>query len=419
MSLSRAVLDLSPLRASRAFRDLWLGSSAAALGGQFVMVAVLYQVWELTGSAFWTGAIGLARAVPLIVFGLVGGAMADAADRRRVVQWTTVAQLVTALGLAAQALLQVDSLALLLGLVALQAAFGALGIPAKRALPPRLLPAAKVPAGIALQHLSFQVAMLAGPAVAGIVIAELGLTWAFTVQAVTFVLAWLGVLRLPSLPPLERPDRPGLRAMADGVRMVWRRPVLRGSFVTDLFATLLVMPISLFPLINELRFGGSASTLGLFLSAVAVGGIAAGLFSGSFTRARRAGLIQLLAAGTWGVALAGFGLVAPLWLALGLLAVAGAADTVSVVTRAAMVQLDTPDSHRGRVSAVESVISQAGPDIGNFRGGLVAGLTSAPFALATGGLACVLGVAFVGWRNQELRRYEPPTAGVPPRSSSS
>ncbi|WP_147919091.1 MFS transporter [Ruania zhangjianzhongii] len=413
MSLARAVLDLSPLRASRAFRDLWLGSSAAALGGQFVMVAVLFQVWELTASAFWTGAIGLARAVPLIIFGLVGGALADAADRRRVVRWTTAAQLVAALGLATQALLQVDSLALLLGLVALQAAFGALGIPAKRALTPRLLPAAQVPAGIALQHLSFQIAMLVGPALAGILIAELGLTWAFTVQAVTFVLAWLGVLRLPSLPPLERPDRPGLRAMADGVRMVWRRPVLRGSFVTDLFATLLVMPISLFPLINELRFGGSASTLGLLLSAVAVGGIAAGLFSGSFTRARRAGLVQLVAAGTWGLALAGFGLAQPLWLALGLLAVAGAADTISVVTRAAMVQLDTPDSHRGRVSAVESVIGQAGPDVGNFRGGVVAGLTSAPFALATGGIACVLGVAFVGWRNRALRQYEPPTAEVP------
>src|SRR5699024_432647 len=225
------------------------------------------------------------------------------------------------------------------------------------------------------------------------------------VQAGTFVLAWLGVLRLPSLPADDGAARPGLRAVTEGVRLVWRRPVLRGSFGTDLFATILAMPISLFPLINELRFGGSASTLGFFLSAVAVGGIAAGLFSGSFTRARRAGLLQLLAAGTWGVALAGFGLAQPLWLALGLLAVAGAADTISVVIRAAMVQLDTPDSHRGRVSAVESVVGQAGPDVGNFRGGLVAGLTSAPIALVSGGIACVAGVAWVGWRNRALRRY--------------
>src|SRR5699024_71436 len=225
------------------------------------------------------------------------------------------------------------SLALLLGLVAAQATFAALGVPARRALPPRLLLTAKVPAGIALQHLSFQVAMLVGPALAGLMIGAFGLTWAFTVQAGTFVLAWLGVLRLPSLPADDGAARPGLRAVTEGVRLVWRRPVLRGSFGTDLFATILAMPISLFPLINELRFGGSASTLGFFLSAVAVGGIAAGLFSGSFTRARRAGLLQLLAAGTWGVALAGFGLAQPLWLALGLLAVAGAADTISVVIR--------------------------------------------------------------------------------------
>jgi len=408
VGLSRVVLDLGPVRASRAFRDLWLGSSASALGGQFVVVAVLYQVWELTGDPLWTGVIGLARAVPLIVFGLVGGALADAADRRTIVRWTTVGQLVMAAGLAAQAAWHIGSLALLLGLVAAQATCAALGVPARRALPPRLLPPAQVPAGIALQHLSFQVAMLVGPALAGMVISTFGLTWAFTVQAGTFVLAWLGVLRLPSLPAGDGAARPGLRAITEGVRLVWRRPVLRGSFGTDLFATILAMPISLFPLVNQVRFGGSASTLGFFLSAVAVGGIAAGLFSGSFTRARRAGRLQLIAAATWGVALAGFGLAEPLWLALGLLAVAGAADTVSVVVRAAMVQLDTADSHRGRVSALESVVGQAGPDVGNFRGGVVAGLTSAPVALVSGGIACVAGVAWVAWRNGDLRRYVHP-----------
>src|SRR5699024_4968350 len=314
----------------------------------------------------------------------------------------------TACGLAGQALVQVQSLALLLALVGGQATFGALGVPARRALPPRLLPLAQVPAGIALQHLSFQVSMLVGPALAGIVIAELGLTWAFGVQAATFVLAWLGVLRLPHLPPAEGAGRPGLAAMVAGVRLVLRRPVLRGSFATDLFATILAMPISLFPLVNEVRFDGSASTLGFFLSAVAVGGIVAGLLSGTVTRARRAGLVQLAAAGTWGLALARFGLAGPLWLALGLLAVAGAADTISVVIRAARVQPDTPDSHRGRVSAVESVIGQAGPDVGNFRGGVVAGLTSAPVALVSGGIACVAGVAWVAWRNGDLRHYVHP-----------
>ncbi|MFD5411267.1 MFS transporter [Streptomyces nojiriensis] len=185
-----------------------------------------------------------------------------------------------------------------------------------------------------------------------------------------------------------------------------------GSMATDLSATLLAMPIALFPLVNEIRFGGNPRTLGLFLSAVAVGGIAAGLLSGTVTRQRRAGLVQLCAAGVWGLALAGFGLVEPLWPALGCLAVAGAADTVSVVTRSALVQCETPDAYRGRVSSVEHVIGVAGPELGNFRGGLLASATSAPFSLVFGGLSAVLAVAAVAATNAPLRAYRTPRAAA-------
>lgn len=403
--MKHRLLDVRPLRVSAAYRRLWVGTSLSAVGGQIASVAVLFQVWEMTHSPVWTGAVGLARAVPLVVLGLVGGALADAVDRRSLVRWTMVAQVVTALGLAVQALLGLESLAVLLLLVATQAAFGALGAPAQRTFPVRLLGRELVAAGIALQHLSFQASMLVGPALAGVVLGQWGLTPPYLVQAVAFLAALYAVVRLPAMPPTGPASGRGPRAVVEGMRYIVGRPVLSGLYVTDLVATLLAMPIALFPVINEERFGGDPETLGLFLSAVAVGGVLAGFASGTVTRSDRPGLVQLWAAGTWGAALALFGLVGPLWLALAALVVAGAADTVSVISRGAAVQLATPDSHRGRVTSVEHVIGVAGPEIGNFRAGVVAGATSAAFAAASGGLACLVGIVVVAAVNRPLRQF--------------
>lgn len=445
------VLDVRPLRSNRAYRDLWAGSAVGGLGFQIASVAVLLQVWELTHSPLWTGTIGLATAIPLLTLGLVGGHLADVHDRRTIMRLAAAGQVLAAVGLAAQALAGNRSVWVLLGLVSLGAACNALGSPARRTVPPRLLPPDQVAAGLALQNLAFQVAMLVGPALAGLVLARWDLPAAYGLQAVAAVVALLGLVRLPPLPPGSPPGAPAgqsdvvavvapvgapgndrtvgtealggatatgaaaaapsprRRAAAGGWWIVWRKPTLRGSFATDIAATVLAMPISLFPLVNELRFDGDPRTLGLFLSAVAVGGIGAGLLSGAVTRAPRAGALQLAAAATWGVALAGFGLAGPLWLALACLAVAGAADTVSVVTRGALVQLETPDEFRGRVSSVEHVVGVAGPEVGNFRGGVLASLTSAPVALAVGGLAASAVVGLVAWRNAPLRRYRTPS----------
>ncbi|WP_153395203.1 MFS transporter [Ornithinicoccus halotolerans] len=412
MSPRRHLLDVRPLRSSAPFRRLWLGSSLSALGQQVTTVAVLFQVWELTGDPVWTGVLGLVRAVPLIVCGLLGGTWADAVDRRKLVLLTTLGQLVAGAGLALQAVLRVESLVLLLGLVAVMSACGGLGAPAKRTFVPRLLPADLVAAGVALQMLAFQVAMLVGPALAGAVIGWWGLTVCYLLETVTAAVSLWAVWRLPAV-PVARGQGAGWRATVAGVRFVTRRPVLRGLMVTDLVATLTAMPIALFPLVNEERFGGDPQVLGLLLSAIAVGGTAAGLLlSGAVTRARRLGRVQFVAAGVWGLGLTGFGLAGQLWLALATLAVAGAADTLSVTARGAIVQLATPDSHRGRVSAVDHVVGAAGPDVGNARAGFVAGLTSAPVALVSGGLACVVGVVWVALSNRELRRYEQPAGSA-------
>ena len=406
----RLLLDVRPLRSSPEFRRLWIGTTLSAVGGQLAVVAVLHQAWELTRNPVAVGAIGLAKAVPMVVFGLVGGTMADAVDRRRLVVLTTLGQILAAGLLAGQALAGAGSIWLLLVLVSAQSACGALGAPARRTFIARLLPADQVGAGVALSNLSFQGAMLVGPAIAGLVVARWGAGACYLLDALTFLAALYAVLRLPAMRPGGTAARPGVRAIWAGWRFIGARPVLGGAFLSDLLATVLAMPIALFPVVNEERFGGNPQTLGLFLSAIAVGGITAGLASGSVTRARRPGVVMLVAAAVWGAALAGFGAAPSLWLVLGCLAVAGAADTVSVISRGALVQLATPDAYRGRVSAVEDVVGIAGPDLGNFRAGLVAGATSAGFAAISGGLLCVLGIAVLTTTNAALRRFT--TAGT-------
>jgi MFS family permease len=398
------VIDTRPLREHAAFRRLWIGTTAAIFGSQVATVAVLYQVWELTHSTVWVGVIGVVTAVPTIVFGLVGGTLADALDRRRLALLSTLGVVAAAVLLVVQAASGAGSLALVLGLVGVQTSCGAIGAAARRTFVPRLLPRDQVAAGLALNHVSFQFAMLAGPALAGAVLAGWGLTPAYAVDVVAVLAAMYGVSRLPSMRP-DGGTRPGLRATWDGWRFVLRRPALAGAVATDLAATVLAMPIALFPVLNEERFGGSPQTLGLFLSAIAVGGIAAGLTSGAVTRAGRPGLVMLVAAGVWGAALAGFGLVDTLVPTLAFLAVAGAADTISVISRGTLVQLATPDAYLGRVTAVENVVGMGGPGIGNGRAGLVAGFTSASFAAVSGGLACLAVVVALAAAMPSVRRW--------------
>lgn len=401
-------VDLRPVRQVPAFRRLWIGTTLSILGGQLTLVAVLYQTWSLTESTVAVGSIGIAQAVPTVVCGLAGGALADAVDRRRLVLVTTTAQIALAALLAAQAYAGVQSLPLLLGLVALQAACGGLGAPARRSFFARLLPADMLSAGLAVNHLSFQASMLIGPTVAGLVVAAGGVSACYLLDAVTFGAALYGVLGLPSMRPeggTTTTTRPGIGAIWSSWRFIGSRPVLRGAFLVDLLATVMAMPVALFPTINDERFGGDPETLGLFFSAIALGGIVAGTMSGLATRSARPAAVMLTAAAVWGGGIAGFGLAQQLWLALGCLVLAGAADTTTVISRGSIVQLATPDSQRGRVSAVEYVIGVSGPDVGNFRGGLVGGLTSASFAAVSGGLTCVAGIAVLAASSRSLRRF--------------
>ncbi|MGW4196436.1 MFS transporter [Streptomyces sp. NPDC005004] len=406
MGLQRVLLDMTPLRSSPVFRRLWLGQTLSGFGGQMTAVAVMFQIWLTTGSTAWTGAVGLAQAVPLVGLGLFAGALADRVDRRRFYLWTTVGQALCSLLLALQGFLGHLPPAGVLGLVALQSCFVAGGAPVSRTFVPHLLPEHQRAAGLALRRIASQAAMLAGPALGGLLVSGVGVGGCFLIDSLTFLAALFGALGLPPMSPDGDAEaaRPGLRGVRDGLAFVVRTPVIRGALLTDLAATVLSMPISLFPLVNAERFGGDPRTLGLFLSAVAVGGVAASLLSGTFTRSPRPGLVMLLASAAWGAALILFALAGDPWLGLAFLVLAGAADTVSVVARSTVVQAHTPRALLGRVGAAEQIVGQAGPDLGNLRGGFVASVTTGTTALVSGGLLCVLAVIAVGAATAELRR---------------
>lgn len=407
MSLTRALIDVGPLRGSPVFRRLWIGRTVSVLGGFMTMVTVLYQVWDMTHSAVWSGAVGLAQVIPMVMVGLLAGSWVDRGDRRRIYLIATVGQAVCALLLAVQGFTGGVPVAGVLVLVAASSCFGAIGGPAAGVFVPRLLPKEQVAAGLALNQVSGQAMMLLGPALGGLFLGWFGVGACYLLDALTFACAFYGAFGLPALPPEGEPSRAGVRGVLDGVRFLTGHRVVRGALITDLAATVLAMPVSLFPLVNAERFGGDPRTLGLFMSAVAVGGVTATALSGPVTRLGRPGLVMLCGAGTWGVALALFGLVSDPWTGLALLAVAGGADALSVVSRVTIVQTRTPDALLGRVTAAEQIVGQGGPHLGNLRGGLVAGWTSGATALVLGGLLCVLAVTYVGTTTPELRDGTP------------
>ncbi|HYS41711.1 MAG TPA: MFS transporter [Pseudonocardiaceae bacterium] len=405
MAVRHALLDVAPLRSSPVFRRLWIGRAFSGFGGQMTLVAVMFQVWQMTGSTVWTGAVGLAQAVPLIAFGLFAGSIIDRVDRRAFYLITVTGQAVCSILLAVQGFFGHLPVPGVLLLVAVQSCFGAGGGPASRTFIPRLLPKDQLAAGLALNRIAFQGAMLLGPALGGLLLGWLGVGGCYLVDALTFGLSFYGAFGLPPMRPDGTPSRPGVHGVLDGLAFLVRSPVVRGALLTDLAATVLSMPISLFPLINAERFGNNPRTLGLFLTAIAVGGVVASVFSGAFTRLPRPGLVMLGGSILWGAALALFGVSTNPWVGLAFLAVAGAADTVSVVSRSTVVQFATPDPLLGRVAAAEQIVGQAGPDVGNMRGGLIAGATSGMTALVSGGLLCVAAVVLVAATTPGLRRF--------------
>ncbi|NUS52741.1 MAG: MFS transporter [Nocardioidaceae bacterium] len=405
--LTRTLVDVRPLRTSRAFRRWWVGSLLSGLGSQLTAFAATYYVWSTTHRPALVGGLALAELVPTVAGALVGGSLADRTDRRRLVLVARVGQLVATAALALVATGSPGSLVPVFVLVAGQAGLAALAAPAVRSFTVRLLPAEQLGAGLALSRLSLQACLLTGPLLAGVLTALVGVRLCFAVDALTFLTGLWGVAGLPAMRPEHVEGGPDLRGLPAAVRLVLGNPVLLGAFATDLAATVLAMPVALFPVVNAELYGGSPVTLGLFAPAIGLGGIVAGALSGHSSRSSRPGRLMLVAAGAWGLALAGFGATHVLWFGLACLAVAGAADTVSVVARGVVVQHAVPDAVRGRVNALDHLVGVSGPQLGSFRAGLVASASSGAAAAVLGGLTSLVAVGLVAAGTPSLRRWRP------------
>ncbi|MEV8534318.1 MFS transporter [Streptomyces sp. NPDC051211] len=398
--------DLTPLRTSPDYRRLWVGNTISWTGAAMTVFAVQLQVYDITRSSLSVGVVGLCSLVPLIVFGLYGGAIADSVDRRKLGLASSGGLGALSVVLAAAALLDYHRVWLLYTVVALQSVCGALNSPARSAMIPRLLPPEQLPAANALNSVTTTSGFMLGPMAGGLVVGLWGYQAAYLIDAVAFTGAFYAMWRLPSMLPERTDGKRGRASVLDGLRFLATRPNIRMTFFTDMAAMVLAQPKALFPAIALIWYGGDAVTVGLLGAATAVGALLGSVFSGWQGRIRRHGVAILLSVAAWGLAVAVFGVTRNLWLGLFFLAVAGWMDSISMVFRTTMLQAATPDEMRGRLQGVFIVVVAGGPRLGDFLAGTVADLTSPELAITGGGLACVLVVALLAARWRGFARYD-------------
>ncbi|WP_185992705.1 MFS transporter [Streptomyces sp. 130] len=403
----RILADLTPLRTSPDYRRLWFGNTVSWIGQGMTALAVSLQVYDLTGSAFSVGLIGACSLVPLVVFGLYGGAVADTVDRRKLGLVSAFGSFLLSVALVAITVAGIERVGVLYGIVALQAVCFALNSPARSSMIARLLPAEQLPAANALNSMTSTTGTLVGPMLGGLIVGWWGYRAAYGVDAVTFTASLYAMWRLPSMLP-ERDDTEDRKraSVLDGLRFLGTRPNLRMTFLSDLCAMVLAQPRALFPVVAVLWYGGDAQTTGLLVAAPALGALLGGVFSGWLGSVRRHGLAVLVAVACWGAAVAVFGLTRQLWLGIVFLALAGAADTTSMVFRNTMLQAAVPDELRGRLQGVFIVVVAGGPRLGDFIAGSAADLTSPGLAVTGGGIACAVAVGLLALRWPAFARYD-------------
>ena len=413
----RVVVDTTPLRESREFRLLFWGQTVSLMGRQFTVVAASFEIYQLTHSTVMVGLLSLGQLLPLLIFSLIGGSLADALDRRRLLLGIQVLMAATSAGLAVNASLAHPTVWALFACTAASAAFSAIDSPARTAVVPGIVARDLFPAASALQQMSFQVSAAVGPLLAGILIARVGIASAYWFDVGTFAAAIIALLAMHPLLPVGGTTRLGLASMLDGVRFLKGRRALQSTFIIDINAMVFGMPRALFPQMAVQVFHGGSVVYGALSAAPGVGAMLGAATSGWVGRVRRQGRAVIYAVAVWGLAIAVFGATRWLALALVMLAVAGAADVVSAVFRNTILQLSVPDRLRGRLSALHIAVVTGGPRLGDAESGVVASVTNVQVSAVSGGLACVIGVAIIAKLIPELGRWTEADA-VPEEESS-
>src|SRR6201986_3458541 len=411
----RLLIDLTPLRRSRDFRHLVWGELVSVLGNQLTTVAVPYQVYQLTHSSLMVGLVSVTQLFPLIAGSLLGGSVVDAMDRRRLLMIAQVLMAACSAGLAVNADLG-PALWPLFVLPALSAGFSGLDNAGRNAIVPNLVRRSEVSTANAIFQALFQFGLVAGPALAGLLLAGAGVRFVYWLDVAGFGVALLAVFLMSPQPPGEGAQRPGLRSIVEGLRFLRGRQAIQGAYLIDINAMVFGMPRALFPALALTRFGGSASTLGFMYAAPGAGALIGALTTGWVSRIQRQGLAVIVAVIAWGAAITGFCLVSWLPLALLLLALAGWADVISAVFRSTIIQLSVPDALRGRLAGLQFGVVTGGPRVGDLEAGAVATAFGNTVSVVSGGLACIAGAlllarALPGFRRQRMDPGQHQAAG--------
>jgi MFS family permease len=408
MAARRILVDLGPLRRFPYFRRLWMGQLVSQLGSALTTVAVPYQVYRLTGSSFAVGMVSLAQLGPLLVGSLLGGSIADAFDRRKVLLGSQFALAGCSAGLAFNAMGGHSALWPLFAFPAVAAGLSGLDASTRTAAMVALVDTEALVSANALRQLLLTMSLVTGPAVAGLILARFGPVAVYWVDVSSFAAAMVAVLGLPPLRPAGGGTRAGLTSMVEGLRYLRGRQAVQGTFVIDLDAMIFGMPRALFPAMGIGVFHGGATAVGFLYAAPGAGALLGALFTGWAARVRRQGRAVLIAVAVWGLAIAAFGLVSWLPAGLALLALAGAADVVSAVFRGTILQLETPDRLGGRLFSIQIAVVTGGPRLGDAEAGAVAALAGVRASVVSGGLACVVGAVLLGRLMPGFTNYEAP-----------
>jgi len=394
----------------RDFRLLWLGQIVSVTGSQMQFVAINWHVYLLTKSAFALGLVGLFRGVPIIVCSLAGGVVADAFDRKRTMVVTQTVMLLTAALLTAETLAGLKSVWPIYVLSALSAAAQAFDTPARQALMPTLVPEEDFPNAVSLGIIVFNIAIILGPAIAGFILAETGPAIIYGFNALSF-LAVIGAviaMRTSGKPDLQRGRREALSfgALKEGLRFVWQTPIIVQTMTLDFAATFFASATLLLPIFAQERLHVGARGYGFLAAAPAIGSVLTALVMARVGSFRRQGRLVVASVAVFGVATAGFGVSTVYWLSLLMLAITGAADTVSTVLRQTIRQLVTPNQLRGRMTSINMMFFMGGPQLGELEAGSLAALIGAPLSVVVGGLGSLICAAIAAVKSKSLMEFE-------------
>jgi MFS family permease len=391
---------VTPLRTSRNFRLLFLGQFVSILGSNLTIVAVAYQVYQHTGSSFWVGLVSFIQLPFLIIGSLWGGALGDRFDRRTLLIVVSFVLGLLSCALGANALLHHANFGVLIAVPALAAGFAGVAGPLRTAVIPTMVAPNELVAAYSLNQIIMNTGTLFGPALAGVLLATVGLSWCYFVDGITFFALVGATVLMSSMRPVgEHTEARLFRAIAQGFRYVKSHAVVQAVYLVDLNAMVFGLPRALFPAVTKHIYHAGPEVLGLLYAAPGAGAFVMAIFTGWMDRVHRRGRLVALVVITWGVVMALFGLVHVLWIGLACLAIAGAADVISTVLRNTILQTSITDDFRSRLSAIQMAVVTGGPRVGDLESGVVASLTSTEFSIVSGGVMCVLGVlALMRWR---------------------